>query len=297
MARQGTYYVGRVVKIGLIEASDIISALNNPVPVEIRGIAWTFIDVKTLQDGKGTYVFGRMSKYSPDAEVAIVDPARRTEITQQEPNLSVASSPFVYIPEYSGIAYLHVSNHIEHKTFVSRWNSIIRSSIDKILVDCEIDPITDLRSFAIKLKNLEGIYALSSTISPPNPLFGPLWKDLREYLESRAAGRMKVVEESTKHEPLDTDLPGHVEGIVNQTEDSPYRPEPLPIGDAAILMAADGYGSGFVEGKQGNEMIKIRTSETVRNFRFSRIPKPEELYRRAAQIFRKIQEERHMEHL
>jgi hypothetical protein len=281
----------------MIDTPDIILALQNPVPVEIRGSAWTFIDVKTFQDGKGTYYFGRMSKYSPDAEVAIVDPAKRTEIRQQEPNLSIASSPFVYIPEYSGIVYLHVSNHIEHKTFISRWNSIIRASLEGILVDCEIEPITDLRSFSIKLKNLDGIYALASTVSPPNPLFGPLWKDLKEYLDSRGTGRMKVAEESTKSEPLETELPEHVEGIVMQTEDNPYTPEPLPIGDAAILMAADGYGSGYVKGKQGEEIVIIRTSETVRNFQFSREPEPEELYRRAAQIFRKIQEERHMEHL
>jgi hypothetical protein len=296
MARKGTYYLGRVIKVGYVETKDIVSAILNPIPIGRRGVAWTFINVREVSDGKGSFVYGLLSKYSPDAEVRIVDPSRKMEVTQHEPNLSVATSPFVYIPEYAGIAFLHVSNHIEYKTFFGRWCDVVRASMKGIFMDVEIEPITDLRTFAIKLKNLDGIYQISATVSPPNPLFGPLWKGLKEYLDERRSGRMKIEEESTSQEPISTDLPEHVGEIVSQTKDRPYDPEPLPIGDAAILMAADGYGAGFVRGKQGDEMIVIKTSETVRNFRFAREPEPMELYYRAAAIFQRISEERHMEH-
>src|SRR5690606_9861933 len=103
-------------------------------------------------------------------------------------------------------------------------------------------------------------------------------------------------EDSSLGEPLDTDLAEHVEGIVQQSAEKPYAPDPLPIGDAAILMAADGYGKGSVRGKQGDDVIVIRTSETVRNFSFERDPDPEKLYKKTNGILERIKEERHMEH-
>ena len=107
---------------------------------------------------------------------------------------------------------------------------------------------------------------------------------------------MKVEEESLSNEPIDTELAEHVDGIVNQTLDNPYLPAPIPIGDAAILMAADGYGSGHIKGKIGDESVLIRTSDTIRNFQFERDPDPHELYKKAKKILQDITDERHMEH-
>jgi hypothetical protein len=72
--------------------------------------------------------------------------------------------------------------------------------------------------------------------------------------------------------------------------------KPLPIGDAAILMAADGYGSGLVKGRVGSNFVVIRTSETIRNFSFDKDPTPDDLYEAALNIFETIKRERHMEH-
>lgn len=296
MARKGTYYLGRVVKTGALETADVKSALRAPESITRYGAAWTFIDVKELYDGKTVYFFGRLVKYDPEAEVSVIDPEEKTEIRHREPNMTLASSPFVYIPDHSGISFLHISNQIEYKTFMARWAEIVNASHHQLLARCDIDPITDLRSFARKLRALDGIYRVSATVSPPNPLFGPLWEDLKKYLESRRTDRMKVEEDSNQKEPLDTELPNHVEGIVNQTEDSPYQPGPLPVGDAAILMAADGYGKGYVRGRQGDDVVIIRTAETVRNFAFARDPDPEDLYRKTAAILERIKDERHMEH-
>lgn len=296
MARKGTYYLGRVVKTGALTTDDIKSALRSPNSIRRYGSAWTFLDVKEYTDGRSTYFYGRLVKYDPGAEVSVVDPEKNTELRRSEPNLTIASSPFVYVPDLSGISFLHVSNHIEYKTFMNRWSEVVNASHEKILAHCDIDPITDLRSFARKLESLDGIYRVSASVSPPNPLFGPLWEELKKYLESRGTDKMKVEEDSNLHEPLDTQLPEHVRGIVQQTKDNPYKPDPLPIGDAAILMAADGYGKGYVRGKQGEDFVIIRTSETVRNFSFSRDPEPEELYRKTVEVLIHITEERHMEH-
>lgn len=296
MARKGTYYLGRVLKTGALETEHIKSALRKPESIQRYGSAWTFVDVREFSDGRSSYFFGRLVKYDPKAEVSVVDPVQGREVKQSEPNMTRASSPFVYVPDHSGISFLHVSNQIEYKSFMSRWAEVVNSSHHQILSQCDIDPIADLRSFSKKLNALDGIYSVSASVSPPNPMFGPLWEDLKKYLEDRRTDRMKVEEDSDQSTPLDTDLPEHVQGILNQTSDRPYSPEPLPIGDAAILMAADGYGKGYVRGKQGEDFVIIRTSETVRNFSFSRDPSPEDLYKKTVEILEHIKEERHMDH-
>ena len=296
MPRKGTYYLGRVVKTGALNVDDIITALREPESIIHYSVAWTLLDIQELLDGRTKYFFGRLVKYDPKAEVSIVDPKEKKVIRRREPNMTIASSPFIYIPDLSGISFLHISNQIEYKTFMSRWADVVNASHGRILAKCDIDPITDLRSFAKKLRSLDGIYKITATVSPPNPLFGPLWKELKEYLEQRKADRLKHQEDSNQHTPLQTELVEHVEGIVNQERNMPYSPGPLPIGDAAILMAADGYGKGYVQGKQGEELVTIKTSETVRNFTFARDPDPEKLYEKTRQILRDIEEERHMEH-
>ena len=296
MPKKGTYYLGRVVKTGVLDTDHVKAALRSPDSVTRYGSAWTFVDIQELTDGRSAYFFGRLVKYDPKGEVSVVDPENRTEVRQSEPNMTIASSPFVYVPEYQGLAFLHVSNQIEYSAFMNRWAEVINASHHQILAECAVDPIADLRSFVRKLQSLDGIYRVSASVSPPNPMFGPLWEELKKYLEQRRTDRMKVEEDSGQGTPIDTDLANHVQGILEQTEDRPYEPDPLPIGDAAILMAADGYGKGYVRGKQGEDFIIIRTSETVRNFSFLRDPEPEDLYRKTVEILERIREERHMEH-
>jgi len=296
MPKKGTYYLGRIVKTGALDTDHIKAALRSPNSVTRYGSSWTFVDIQELTDGRTAYFFGRLVKYDPKGEVSVVDPEKRTEVRQSEPNITIASSPFVYVPEHQGLAFLHVSNQIEYSAFMNRWAEVINASHHQMLAECAVDPIADLRSFVRKLQSLDGIYRVSASVSPPNPMFGPLWEELKKYLEQRRTERMKVEEDSGQGTPIDTDLANHVQGILDQAEDRPYEPDPLPIGDAAILMAADGYGKGYVRGKQGEDFIVIRTSETVRNFSFVRDPEPEDLYRKTVEILERIREERHMEH-
>lgn len=157
--------------------------------------------------------------------------------------------------------------------------------------------VSDLRSFSIKLSRLDGIYSLSAQVSPPNPLFGHLWRPLKEYLDARNTDRMRLHEESIEDGPLITSLPEHVSAAATQDEEHAYEPdEELPIGDAAILMAADGYGTGSVRGKDDGEWVTIKTSETVRNFTFNKDPVPQDLYETALKIFTDIEKKRHMRH-
>lgn len=297
MAKKGTYYAGRVLKLGTLNQSSLMEALRYPESIRYRGNAWTFTDIQEYKELHHHYIFGRLSKYSPKGEVGVVDEKTRSEKKQIEPNLLVASSPFVYIPEHSGIAFLHVSNNIENQTFIKRFSEIIEATHKNFFIDCDIELVSDLKTFSAKLASLDGIYKIDARVSPPNPLFSPLWKHLEHYLRSRNTDRMTIVEDAPTSEPLHTDLPSIVEAASRQTENKPFTPDaPLAIGDAAILMAADGYGSGTIRGKRDNETIVIKTSETALNFSHDKTPIPMDLYTRALKIFKKIQEQRHMEH-
>lgn len=98
MSKKGTYYAGRVLKLGLLDQSKLLAALRNPASIYRRGNAWTFIDIEEYNEAGDHYIFGRLSKYAPEGEVGVVDEPTRSEKKQVEPNLLVASSPFVYIP-------------------------------------------------------------------------------------------------------------------------------------------------------------------------------------------------------
>lgn len=297
MASSGTYYLGRVLKLGTLDQEKLMNAIKEPVSISYRDSSWTFIDVQEVKANGDHYIFGRLSKYKPLGEVTVVDTYRRTEETQIEPNLKVASSPFIYIPSHSGIAFLNVYNHIEQKAFVNRFCSIVEETYQRFFVNCKIELVSDLRSFSAKVSSLDGIFHVNAKISPPNPMFGCLWADLKDYLIKRNTDRMTIVEDAPESEPLNTDLPYHIEKAANQTADEQYvSEEPLPIGDAAILMAADGYGHGTVKGKRDNEVITIKTSETVKNFPFDKNPEPDALYRKALEIFNEIKEKRHLGH-
>lgn len=297
MKKQGIYYMGRVIMMGILTKEDIVKSMQNPTTLMWGNNAWTFIEASVkYNNGNIVYGYGKLCKFAPQTELSVIDLLKKAVRKQPEDNLIIASSPFVYIPEHSGIAFLRVSNQIEANTFTKRFCSIIDETNKKFFVKCHIDPIADLRTFAIKLSNLDGIYGISAKVSPPNPLFGPLWGSLKDYLKSRKTESMKIDENSSKNEPLKTDLVKYVKLVADEIPVHHKLPEPMPIGDAAILMAADGYGTGYVRGRVGSEYVVIRTSETIKNFSFEKDPDPESFYSEAKEIFDKIKNERHMEH-
>mgnify|MGYP001191842865 CR=1 FL=1 len=295
MAKQGTYYLARVSKMGMLTSELIVQALLRPTPVVMFGNAWSFVDAKEYETGGIKYVVGRLVKYRPDAEVIVVDPARRTDFVQQEPNLRIASSPFVYIPGQAGIAFLRVAGQIEEWHFTERFARIIEQT--HLLTECELNLIADLKSFSAKLSSLSGIYRIATKIRPPNPCFSPIWKSLRDYIKMRRAGQVVLREDSKSKEPLNTNLPQLVARAAAQPDNEPFVPnEEVPIGDAAALMAADGYGTGHIKGVRDGAVVMIRTTDTNRNFSFDKDPIAEELFAATFDIFEIIWNERHMEH-
>lgn len=295
MAQRGRYYLGRVIKFGSLDTNALLRAIVSPAVVFVRSYGWTITNSVILRaPDNQIFAYGRLVKFRPEGRVTVVDPSKRLEVVQEEPNLIIASSPFVYVPEYSGLAHLHIWNQIEQRTFARRFAEVVVETYHGLFVDCDVEPITDLRRFFARLARLRAIQKIQARVNPPNPLFGPLWQPLKTYLEERNATEVRVDEKSADGEALRSELPRHVAGILEQPE---YNPSGgVAFGDAALLMAADGYGRGLVEGLEDDALVVIKTWEASRTFVFDKDPEPFELYREAKEQLQGISQERDMRH-
>lgn len=291
--RRGRYYLGRVVKINLDQKS-LIDAMTNAPIITIGKFDWTITDIVDNRNEDFPYVFGKLSKYAKDGHAKVIDEVSRSQVNTDVPNLLEASSSFVYLPECSGIAFLHVWNGIQEDVFPRRFKSVIEAAFDGFMVACDIEPISDYRAFTNRLKKLSCFTEFSATVYPPNPLFGRLWGSLNEYIGSRNASEVAIKEQTSKPKGLKSKI---VELMDRIMESPDYEPEEVPaIGDAAILMAADGYGRGKVVGIENGDEVVIKTSDTQKSFLHEKEPEPQELAVMAKSHFDKVSSERDMKH-
>lgn len=292
--RRGRYYMSRVIKIGTLDQDRLQHALLNAPVIEIGKFDWTITDVVDGRKSNAPYIFGNLAKYAKEGEVTIVDESAKQQIRAFAPNLLEASAPFVYLPDYSGLVYLHVWNGIQEEVFPRRFQTIVESVYDNFFVGCNVEPVSDYRAFYAKLNSFDRFIELSAKVYPPNPLFGRLWGELNDYVGKRQASEVQIKETSRKDGGLATKLLELIQKILDNPN---YEPSTPPdVTDAAMLMAADGYGSGKAIGLEGDHEVVVRTSDTQKSFLFSKEPVPEELARAAHAQFSRVSEERNMEH-
>ncbi len=291
MTRKGNFYLGRVHKGGLLNDKQLLQAFESAPSVSRRDYAWTFTGFEA--DPKGEWYFAQLTKYHPEGVVSVVDHERHAEVERIEEDLIIAKSPFVYLPAFSGVVYLHVWNHIQRETFAKRFSEIVVAKQHGFFVLCEVEAIVDLQSFVKRVANLSRIDKISAKVHLPNPLFGPLWKSLRDYVAKRNADTVKL-EELGGRNGLRSELPRLVSTTRNGDDDE----DCVAIGDAAILMAADGYGSGRITGVIGRseQAVVIRTAENQLNFKADRESPAVELAHRAHELLVEHSFERELVH-
>jgi len=292
--RRGRYYLSRVVKMGALDHDQLCEAIIHPKTISVGKFNWTITDVDYQLDINPKFIYGRLSKYSHDGHVRVVDENSMLQVEADAPNLVFASSPFVYLPYYSGIAYLHVWNNIQETIFPKRFKSIILASSGNFFRDCVIESISDYRSFIKKLEGLDTFLELDAKVYPPNPLFGRLWKDLEKYIKKRRASEVSVKESSDLKNGLKTNIVVLLKNIMENPQFEPDKP--ADITDAAMLMAADGYGRGKVIGIDHDSEVVIRTADTKKSFLFSQDPSAKELADIAARNFERVNKERNLKH-
>ena len=287
----GTYYNGRTIKLGTMDHEKIINAILHPQSISSGTHAWTIVHSYTGQSSDGrSYYFGKLCKYEPEGEVARLNSSNNSPETVAEPNLIEALSPFVYIPWHSGISFLRIPGQIEVDMFRNRFRGIVLR--DPFFEDLQIEMITDLRPFVEKIRELDYIDHLTVKVHPPNPLFGDAWGDLKDYLQGRSLSELKLDEQSKDSTGIRTRIVTYIDRILGGERVN----ETIPYSDAAILMAADGYGDGMIHGKKADLFVSIKTSTTIRNFDLAKDPTPEQLFTRSLELFDEIADERYMEH-
>lgn len=117
---------------------------------------------------------------------------------------------------------------------------------------------------------------------------------LDKYVRRRQADEVSVRETTSKSRGLSTQLLTLIENIL---ENPSYEPVEEPdITDAALLMAADGYGSGKAVGSENGHEVVIRTSESQKSFVFDKKPDPELLANLTRDHFERVSSERDMRH-
>lgn len=301
--RRGRYLLSRVVKINLSQ-DELMDAICNPEIIKVRNHNWTIIEVIDNRDKEIAFVYGKLVKYADD-EQDVVDERQLKQSQSLTPNLVKASSPFVYLPSFSGLCFLHVYNGIQGDVFPRRFKSIIEGSrnfkFNDLLVECDVDAITDYAAFRKKISLIEKVVEINVTVSPPNPLFGRLWAPLKEFLKERRTTTLKINEESEKKEGLNTNLTQIIRCLEEknslQKQNSVENELNIALPDAAMLMAADGYGKGTITGEDRNQqIIEVKTEDAQKSFLFEKNPVPERLALKANEEFEKISAERKMEH-
>lgn len=255
---------------------------------------WTITDIVDKRSATEPYVFGNLAKYSRQGKVTVVDEPAKRQLQARAPNLLEASAPFVYLPDFSGLTFLHVWNGIQEDVFPRRFKSIVEAAYDNFFVDCTVEPVADYRAFLQRLQSLDKIVELSARVHPPNPLFGRLWGSLDKYVKKRQAEEISVRESTDKPQGLSTQILVLIQRIL---ENPKYEPNEEPdITDAALLMAADGYGNGKAVGIEGGHEVVVRTAESQKSFLFEKTPEPEALAVAARRQFERVSEERDMKH-
>lgn len=294
------FYLARVIKFGNLTSDGVIRAIRESATVQLRGIRYTFTDFRPLgPNERPAGVYARLAKYRPEGTVEVVRPDIHSVGRESVENLIEGSSPFVYLPEFSGIAYKHVWNILERDQFARVFCQLIEASEQNFFGRCELEPVTDLRTFVTRLTRLERITVLHAKVKPPNPLFGPCWESLKEYLKKRRLEEVIIREESaTGISTKVAEIAAKMSSGATSAMELHDMMEPLlgGVGDAALLMAADGYGNGKVVGVEESRTVTIRTSENQKSFVFDRDPDPEELFRTAYEHFGRINDERYLDH-
>lgn len=293
MSRLGTYHLARIVKLQ-VSSEEVLTAIRESSTIAVGGFNWTFSDYQQIEIDDATVHFARLTKYLAQGPIPTMDESTHTTIVKITPDMVEASSPFVFLPEYSGIGFLHIWNKIEEQTFRKRFRQLLVEKYRGFFADCSLEPISDLRTFLAKLNSIQSFDRLYAKVNPPNPAFGHLWRDLNDYMERRQTDELTIDETSST--ALLSELKAAIRELAEEDAATTAVRPPLPIGDAAIMMAVDGYGRGKVEGRSGTTKVIVSTADNAIVIKLPSEPEPVELFRKVRDKLRAIEEERQMEH-
>lgn len=285
--KQGTYFFGRVIKVGILANDNFITALKDGSSVNSNSYRWMITDSLHKKNNEFEFFYGKLSKYSPEGETSVIDEDSKLTRDDLTENLAIASAPFVYIPEFSGICYLRIWNQIDQQTLKNRLKDIVTEYFDKIFVDMDIKDISETIKFKERVKEFTSISKIQCQINQPNPLYGDIWKHLKDYLINRKSKDLKITEEAKGEEGILTRLNSNSD--INDEES-------VNIIDAGIYMALDGYGEGKITGKVDGKEKTISTKSNAISLKYDTNPDPDDFAQEVYKRFQEMHEKRGLKH-
>ena len=247
------------------------------------------------------YIYGKLVKYTLESEIETVLPEQHKESSVYVAHKKESSSPFIIILDYMGIVYPHVWNNLLKEQFEKYFSELITEKHENFFVSCMIEPIVDLRTFVDRVSTLSRIEKINATVVPPNPLFGPVWEELKDYLNDRDTKELTVIEKSNHLDGIKTKVKKLMAYFLNEDLATNngiefLKKQQYDMTDAAILMAADGYGKATLEGYNGNEKVTIKTKDNQKSFLYDKDPEEEDFYYFVLEEFKSINNERYLGH-
>jgi len=299
MGKHYRYYLGRITKGGVLETKDLINAVMNPAIISKNLYHYTFTNMHYNKEKN--YIYGKLVKYTLESEIETVLPEQHKESSVYVAHKKESSSPFIIILDYMGIVYPHVWNNLLKEQFEKYFSELITEKHENFFVSCMIEPIVDLRTFVDRVSTLSRIEKINATVVPPNPLFGPVWEELKDYLNDRDTKELTVIEKSNHLDGIKTKVKKLMAYFLNEDLATNngiefLKKQQYDMTDAAILMAADGYGRATLEGYNGNEKVIIKTKDNQKSFLYDKDPEEEDFYYFVLEEFKSINNERYLGH-
>lgn len=138
MSRDGRYYLARILKRGELTADKIALAMREPVTAEYRGTRYSFIDFEAIgAPGKENGFYAKLVKYKQKGAVDVVREEQHMSAEASIRNLIDASSPFVYLPSFSGLSYRHIWNKFPSEQFERVFKELVETKFEKFFVGCD----------------------------------------------------------------------------------------------------------------------------------------------------------------
>ena len=294
---EAVFYIGRLVKIGFA-VDNFLAALRDSQPYSEEEEIWSIVKVEEHKKNGLSYFYGKLNKAKPDTQYKVLTADYKTEEEKVERNMIIASSSFIYIPEYSGIAFHSIVNQIEPRQFIKRFTQIIESTLGNVLAACEINLIDDLTEFYKRVNEFEFISAIKTTVQPPNPLFGRFWEPLKKYLQERQIEEFQQ-KEISKKKGLKCNIAYLLKLLIEGDEDkiNKYLEDHIPsLSDLAVLMSLDGYGNGRIDGLVRGKHVYVKTHERALHFTLPSEFTDEMVFKESYEIYTGISNERYMQH-
>jgi hypothetical protein len=189
------------------------------------------------------FVNCKLVKYKPILEGEAVDENLHQVVEDGLRHGVVAKADF-FLHYYSGVTAFHpIVNKLSISQFRTIFGRIIESANHQFFVQAQLSLIEELYKIQEDIKKFQIIKKITFDIHPTNPSANPVYKSIDERLKKLEAEYYRA------------SLTGKASGLNQDVllQDDAYK---------SLLMAADGFGKGVLEGKIDDRNVTITTDES-----------------------------------